>query len=710
MPTTEAVLPAPSTSHPGLSLPYPPLLTEYSLNEQAETTADKLSVVPVGDLIIFLWLLGVLFCLGRLVLGIVGIVQLSSRASEIKDKSLPAPLRISSVKLKVSSEISTPMTWGVIQPLILLPVQVLNLPTGKLQTILKHELVHIERRDYLIHLLSLIAIALYWFNPLVWFLKTRQVLEREKACDEQLIKSGIPAISYAEQLVDFTRNWTKKEDPFMEPALPLAKVSQTKQRVMAILKFNPKRALPSRKELVRYACFFGCFIPLLAAISPISPAEEIPFVNAFIENLETIEQPKVISTDAAEQDIVSETVSPDLKVQKESINLPALLPKRAIQVVTPLIKPDPWPNVQPVPILKKEKKDLTGAHTSWVSGKSTFRLWVYGDLKTKEKSPYVSFTTSDGMLIVEESRKGIGGVKTFKLMLTPAPFDGRLIQTYAAGKPNSFSSYPKGSILPFWFKNNKWVFLGKGKDAWMAKHMRMIIDHINTLVPVHIVEDPSLYAVIQENQDLKATQFLPALEPYASRMSENESEATDLPTAPSLQNLPLIKLRPSSNSQGKLIKVGRPNPSKWNSGFSGRDKAIGMKFGTIIPYEGSATQVHDINIHIAYGLFKRAKFAVNCYKVEDDTVIGLLNEQPIHFEVDQVEKTWIKHKLEPNQLIIDSDVLITLELINVEGNSRNQGLFLSLGSLNNRSSENRTQPKDWPFWNGSFAFYLTVSD
>src|SRR5207244_3636192 len=58
-----------------------------------------------------------------------------------------------------------------------------------------HELCHVRRRDNLTAAIHMVVEVTFWFHPLVWWIRTQLVAERERACDEEVLKAaGDPEI------------------------------------------------------------------------------------------------------------------------------------------------------------------------------------------------------------------------------------------------------------------------------------------------------------------------------------------------------------------------------------------------------------------------------------------------------------------------------------------------------------------------------------
>lgn len=160
--------------------------------------------------ICLLYLSGVAFILGRLLLGVWGGHRLRKMAIAITDEALLASFRrlAHRVGLKAApaiawcEQISIPVVVGIFKPMILLPMALASsLTPGQLQALMLHELSHIRRFDPVINLLQRIVEALLFFHPVVWFVSRRISFEREMAADDMVLAAGWKKPLYADALV-----------------------------------------------------------------------------------------------------------------------------------------------------------------------------------------------------------------------------------------------------------------------------------------------------------------------------------------------------------------------------------------------------------------------------------------------------------------------------------------------------------------------------
>ena len=117
------------------------------------------------------------------------------RKARVIDVGLP-------VLVKSSAALREPGVFGVLRPVLLLPKGITErLTAEQLDAILGHEMCHVRRRDNLLTAMHMVVEAVFWFHPLVWWIGARLMDERERACDEEVVRSGNDAQTYAEGIL-----------------------------------------------------------------------------------------------------------------------------------------------------------------------------------------------------------------------------------------------------------------------------------------------------------------------------------------------------------------------------------------------------------------------------------------------------------------------------------------------------------------------------
>ncbi len=107
--------------------------------------------------------------------------------------------------LLTSDELASPISWGLLRPVILLNSEAVE-ASGEAEAIISHELAHVARMDWIKLLLARVATALFWFNPLVWILAREAHQLREEAADDSVLAADIVDTDYAQLLVGVARH------------------------------------------------------------------------------------------------------------------------------------------------------------------------------------------------------------------------------------------------------------------------------------------------------------------------------------------------------------------------------------------------------------------------------------------------------------------------------------------------------------------------
>jgi TonB family protein len=182
-------------------------------------------------------------------------------------RSFAGPWRVGEVDVLEAGSGSMPMAFGVLRPAVFLPAEARGWSEGRRRVVLLHELAHIERGDVATRLLARVALAMYWWNPLMWIAWRESVKEQEKAADDLVLGAGTKASEYAEHLLEIART----ARPAMGwAAIAMARPSQLEGRVRAIL----DGAL-ARSPMRRASAWIGGVLAV-ALVAPIAALQAQP--------------------------------------------------------------------------------------------------------------------------------------------------------------------------------------------------------------------------------------------------------------------------------------------------------------------------------------------------------------------------------------------------------------------------------------------------
>jgi beta-lactamase regulating signal transducer with metallopeptidase domain len=195
------------------------------------------------------------------------------------------------VVLMRSARRRMPMTWGVLRPKVLVPREAEDWPSERRRVVLLHELAHVKRLDYLATMVTQVACAVYWFNPLVWLAARQLTAERERACDDLVISHGAPPADYAEQILELASNSSRFAAC---GAIAMARRSNLEGRLMAILDGKRNRAGTSRVFVLVAIALMGSIVVPIAMLG--AAGEKRPDFGPVIER--TVYDPDTQRTNA----------------------------------------------------------------------------------------------------------------------------------------------------------------------------------------------------------------------------------------------------------------------------------------------------------------------------------------------------------------------------------------------------------------------------
>ena len=243
--------------------------TVFEVNSTAPDTTS--SLLPAG-IVTWIWIAGVTISLAGMAGAVSWLIWLGHRAREadgewnVIARELSAALAIRRpIRVLITRHPAVLATWGAIRPVVLLPSDAASWPADRVRVVLAHELAHVARRDWLVHVIAEVARSVYWFNPLFWIACARLRSDSEHACDDIVIEHGIARTSYAAHLVDLARAFRVHGGTWI-PAPTMARPSTLERRIRIML--NPptdRRPLTARSRAVIVAGLLAIALPIAAA-------------------------------------------------------------------------------------------------------------------------------------------------------------------------------------------------------------------------------------------------------------------------------------------------------------------------------------------------------------------------------------------------------------------------------------------------------------
>ena len=178
---------------------------EFLPSELPESTSGTSGALNRDLIFGIVWAGGVVISLG-----IMTALHLRSRrelseALPTDDTEIPSHISAEKfrrkITVKVSDRVTSPLTYGIVNPVIILPKD-LPADSEEMRFALAHELVHIRRFDVLTKLVFTAAACVHWFNPLAWAMVALVNRDIELSCDEAVLKQlGCKREDYAMALI-----------------------------------------------------------------------------------------------------------------------------------------------------------------------------------------------------------------------------------------------------------------------------------------------------------------------------------------------------------------------------------------------------------------------------------------------------------------------------------------------------------------------------
>jgi beta-lactamase regulating signal transducer with metallopeptidase domain len=191
--------------------------------------------------------------------------------------SVRACIQAPRCELRLVQGLLSPAATGWWHPIIMVPDEfVSRLETAQLVSVLRHELMHVRRRDYLWDRLATLGCYLVFFHPAAWLLRRHLRWDRELACDHGSVdRSDACRLEYAACLTTLA-SWRLSGEDFAGPIDFLSSPSLLGARVRALV--LPPNLNYSATKKAALACLTA--VLLMIALKLVPEVTVIPLSQA----------------------------------------------------------------------------------------------------------------------------------------------------------------------------------------------------------------------------------------------------------------------------------------------------------------------------------------------------------------------------------------------------------------------------------------------
>ncbi|MBT6032147.1 MAG: hypothetical protein HOH19_06190 [Kordiimonadaceae bacterium] len=171
------------------------------------------------------------------------------------------------VEINVSAEVDGPMALGILRPTVLVPLKFTRqMEPRVLNPLLFHELAHIKRHDNVFYLIEILILALYWWNPLMYFAAKQISEEREKACDDRAAVLCGDQLLYAKSLLTGAREIITNKENIL--AMGAYKNQSSLSKRVTRLMDEKKSLVPNVNRTLKYISVILVAIMTIGLLSP----------------------------------------------------------------------------------------------------------------------------------------------------------------------------------------------------------------------------------------------------------------------------------------------------------------------------------------------------------------------------------------------------------------------------------------------------------
>ncbi|HEY4216583.1 MAG TPA: M56 family metallopeptidase [Gemmatimonadaceae bacterium] len=237
-------------------------------------------------LIACLWAIGVAILLVRLIGGFLVVLRAAGRFGPVNDSTWLSELRTvermfggrGRVALVWGDAHTMPMTFGLRRRTVVIPANARDWTAEERCIVLLHEVAHAVRGDVAAQMLADAVCALLWFHPLIWIAARQLRADAEEAADDCVIVTGIPATTYANELLAIARS--NCVPPLVAPAtVGMFANPDVERRFTAMLDTTRSRTSSSSKArnvAACVACIVGATFASLRIATPVAAAQVVP--------------------------------------------------------------------------------------------------------------------------------------------------------------------------------------------------------------------------------------------------------------------------------------------------------------------------------------------------------------------------------------------------------------------------------------------------
>ena len=181
--------------------------------------------------------------------------------------SVRSSIQAPQCELRLVQGLLSPAATGWWHPIIMVPDEFLSrLETLQLVSVLRHELMHVRRRDYLWDRLATLGCYLVFFHPAAWLLRRHLRWDRELACDHASVdRSDASRLEYAACLTTLA-SWRLAGEDFTGPIDFLSSPSLLGARVRALV--SPHNRNYSATKKTTLACLTAISLTIALRLVP----------------------------------------------------------------------------------------------------------------------------------------------------------------------------------------------------------------------------------------------------------------------------------------------------------------------------------------------------------------------------------------------------------------------------------------------------------